>query len=302
MSKLSYIYIMYSQAERISELTAPNTVSTRTPESSPAGAGVSEGHRNLTNGENIFTFPPVTDKTKECSIHCLCHSAVSCDVTGTDPGADGPERFPHGEAKSRGEQEEKTCWKLSGTFTRVLMSAESHLKKRRLSPAWPPPSLFLLSLWAHVRFKFLRCFQSYKPLTFKNKHVFSFCLTRCHPHRSLQKDTHTLYLEQELESLKVVLDIKNKQLHQQEKKLMEVDKLVRAGFKMNTHEQEHTHIYVHIYICLVCLFFFYQMEKSVKLDENLTKVQQENEDLKARMERHAALSRWETELKKKSSV
>lgn len=113
----------------------------------------------------------------------------------------------------------------------------------------------------------------------------------CHPHRSLQKDTHTLYLEQELESLKVVLDIKNKQLHQQEKKLMEVDKLVRAGFKMNTHEQEHTHIYVHIYICLVCLFFFYQMEKSVKLDENLTKVQQENEDLKARMERHAALSR-----------
>lgn len=41
------------------------------------------------------------------------------------------------------------------------------------------------------------------------------------------------------------------------------------------------------------------MEKSVKLDENLTKVQQENEDLKARMERHAALSRWETELQKK---
>lgn len=31
-----------------------------------------------------------------------------------------------------------------------------------------------------------------------------------------QKDSHTLYLEQELESLKVVLDIKNKQLHQQE--------------------------------------------------------------------------------------
>lgn len=43
---------------------------------------------------------------------------------------------------------------------------------------------------------------------------------------SPQKDSHTLYLEQELESLKVVLDIKNKQLHQQEKKLMEIDKLV----------------------------------------------------------------------------
>uniref|UniRef100_UPI003AAD5242 microtubule-associated tumor suppressor 1 homolog A isoform X1 n=1 Tax=Centroberyx gerrardi TaxID=166262 RepID=UPI003AAD5242 len=73
-----------------------------------------------------------------------------------------------------------------------------------------------------------------------------------------QKDSHTLYLEQELESLKVVLDIKNKQLHQQEKKLMQMDNLT---------------------------------EKSVKLDESLNKVQQENEDLKARMDRHAALSR-----------
>ncbi|XP_070692679.1 microtubule-associated tumor suppressor 1 homolog A isoform X2 [Pempheris klunzingeri] len=73
-----------------------------------------------------------------------------------------------------------------------------------------------------------------------------------------QKDSHTLYLEQELESLKVVLDIKNKQLHQQEKKLMEIDKL---------------------------------KEKNVKLDESHKKVQQENEDLKARMDRHAALSR-----------
>ncbi|KAL3972687.1 ETS translocation variant 6/7 [Sarotherodon galilaeus] len=73
-----------------------------------------------------------------------------------------------------------------------------------------------------------------------------------------QKDPHTLYLEQELQSLKVVLDIKNTQLHQQEKKLMEIDKLT---------------------------------EKNVKLDESLKKVQQENEDLKARMEKHAALSR-----------
>ncbi|XP_060783849.1 microtubule-associated tumor suppressor 1 homolog A isoform X3 [Neoarius graeffei] len=73
-----------------------------------------------------------------------------------------------------------------------------------------------------------------------------------------QKDPHTLYLEQELESLKVVLDIKNKQIHQQDKKLMQMDKL---------------------------------MEKNVKLDECLKKVQQENEDLKARMDKHAALSR-----------
>ncbi|KAI5105198.1 microtubule-associated tumor suppressor 1-like A isoform X2, partial [Silurus meridionalis] len=73
-----------------------------------------------------------------------------------------------------------------------------------------------------------------------------------------QKDSHTLYLEQELESLKVVLDIKNKQIHQQDKKLMQLDKL---------------------------------LEKNVKLDECLKKVQQENEDLKARMDKHAALSR-----------
>ncbi|XP_029956934.1 microtubule-associated tumor suppressor 1 homolog A [Salarias fasciatus] len=73
-----------------------------------------------------------------------------------------------------------------------------------------------------------------------------------------QKDSHTVYLEQELESLKVVLDIKTTQLHQQEKKLMEIDKLT---------------------------------ERNMQLDEILKKVQQENEDLKARMERHAALSR-----------
>ncbi|XP_049339799.1 microtubule-associated tumor suppressor 1 homolog A isoform X2 [Astyanax mexicanus] len=72
------------------------------------------------------------------------------------------------------------------------------------------------------------------------------------------QDSHTLYLEQELESLKVVLDIKNKQIHQQDKKLMQMDKL---------------------------------LEKNVKIDECLKKVQQENEDLKARMDRHAALSR-----------
>ncbi|XP_077957627.1 microtubule-associated tumor suppressor 1 homolog A isoform X4 [Gasterosteus aculeatus] len=75
---------------------------------------------------------------------------------------------------------------------------------------------------------------------------------------SPQKDSHTLYLEQELESLKVVLDIKNKQLHMQEKKMMAIATLT---------------------------------EKNVKLDESLKKVQQENEDLKARMEKHYTLSR-----------
>ncbi|KAM9857669.1 uncharacterized protein ACBR49_001281 [Aulostomus maculatus] len=72
------------------------------------------------------------------------------------------------------------------------------------------------------------------------------------------KDSHTVYLEQELDSLKVVLEIKNNQLHLKEKKLMEMDKL---------------------------------LETNVKLEECLKKVQQENEDYKARMDKHAALSK-----------
>ncbi|XP_060941655.1 microtubule-associated tumor suppressor 1 homolog [Limanda limanda] len=72
------------------------------------------------------------------------------------------------------------------------------------------------------------------------------------------KDSHTVYLEQELESLKVVLEIKNNQLHQKEKKLIEMDKL---------------------------------LETNVKLEECLKKVQQENEDYKARNDKHAALSK-----------
>lgn len=35
-----------------------------------------------------------------------------------------------------------------------------------------------------------------------------------------------------------------------------------------------------------------QLETNVKLDECLTKVQQENEDYKARMDKHAALSKY----------
>lgn len=39
------------------------------------------------------------------------------------------------------------------------------------------------------------------------------------------------------------------------------------------------------------IYFSFQKDKNVMLDESLKKVQQENEDLKARMDRHAALSR-----------
>lgn len=41
-----------------------------------------------------------------------------------------------------------------------------------------------------------------------------------------QKNPQIMYLEQELESLKAVLDIKNEKLHQQDIKLMKMEKLV----------------------------------------------------------------------------
>lgn len=42
----------------------------------------------------------------------------------------------------------------------------------------------------------------------------------------LQKNPQVMYLEQELESLKAVLEIKNEKLHQQDVKLMKMEKLV----------------------------------------------------------------------------
>lgn len=73
-----------------------------------------------------------------------------------------------------------------------------------------------------------------------------------------QRNPQVMYLEQELESLKAVLEIKNEKLHQQDKKLMQIEKLV---------------------------------ETNTILVERLNKCQQENEDLKARMANHIALSR-----------
>ncbi|XP_077333515.1 microtubule-associated tumor suppressor 1 isoform X4 [Lithobates pipiens] len=72
------------------------------------------------------------------------------------------------------------------------------------------------------------------------------------------QNPQVMYLEQELESLKAVLEIKNEKLHQQDKKLMQIEKLV---------------------------------ETNTILVERLNKCQQENEDLKARMANHIAISR-----------
>ncbi|KAM9294982.1 microtubule-associated tumor suppressor 1 isoform 2-T2 [Morus bassanus] len=72
------------------------------------------------------------------------------------------------------------------------------------------------------------------------------------------KNPQIMYLEQELESLKAVLEIKNEKLHQQDVKLMKMEKL---------------------------------LENNTILMDKLKKVQQENEDLKARMDKHMELSR-----------
>ncbi|NXK03241.1 MTUS1 protein, partial [Herpetotheres cachinnans] len=72
------------------------------------------------------------------------------------------------------------------------------------------------------------------------------------------KNLQIMYLEQELESLKAVLEIKNEKLHQQDIKLMKMEKL---------------------------------LENNTILMDKLKKVQQENEELKARMDKHMELSR-----------
>ncbi|NXW56666.1 MTUS1 protein, partial [Eurystomus gularis] len=72
------------------------------------------------------------------------------------------------------------------------------------------------------------------------------------------KNPQIMYLEQELESLKAVLEIKNEKLHQQDIKLMKMEKL---------------------------------LENNAILMDKLKKVQQENEELKARMDKHMELSR-----------
>uniref|UniRef100_A0A4X1U358 Microtubule associated scaffold protein 1 n=1 Tax=Sus scrofa TaxID=9823 RepID=A0A4X1U358_PIG len=72
------------------------------------------------------------------------------------------------------------------------------------------------------------------------------------------KSPQIMYLEQELESLKAVLEIKNEKLHQQDIKLMKMEKLV---------------------------------DNNTALVDKLKRFQQENEELKARMDKHMAISR-----------
>ncbi|XP_072481707.1 microtubule-associated tumor suppressor 1 isoform X2 [Notamacropus eugenii] len=73
-----------------------------------------------------------------------------------------------------------------------------------------------------------------------------------------QKNPQIMYLERELESLKAVLEIKNEKLHQQDIQLLKMEKLV---------------------------------DNNTALVDKLKKVEQENEELKARMDKHMAISR-----------
>uniref|UniRef100_F7DKL8 Microtubule associated scaffold protein 1 n=1 Tax=Monodelphis domestica TaxID=13616 RepID=F7DKL8_MONDO len=74
----------------------------------------------------------------------------------------------------------------------------------------------------------------------------------------LRKNPQVMYLERELESLKAVLEIKNEKLHQQDVKLLQMEKLV---------------------------------DSNTALVDKLKRVQQEKEDLQARMDKHMAISR-----------
>ncbi|KFQ92813.1 Microtubule-associated tumor suppressor candidate 2, partial [Nipponia nippon] len=67
-----------------------------------------------------------------------------------------------------------------------------------------------------------------------------------------------LHLEKDLKSLKHVLEMKNHQIHQQEKMIMELEK---------------------------------QAEKNLKLEEKITMLQQQNEELRARIEQNTVITR-----------
>ncbi|XP_074940434.1 microtubule-associated tumor suppressor candidate 2 isoform X2 [Phalacrocorax aristotelis] len=67
-----------------------------------------------------------------------------------------------------------------------------------------------------------------------------------------------LHLEKDLKSLKHVLEMKNHQIHQQEKIIMELEK---------------------------------QAEKNLKLEEKITMLQQQNEELRARIEQNTVITR-----------
>lgn len=53
------------------------------------------------------------------------------------------------------------------------------------------------------------------------------------------------HIEQDLKSLKEVVEMKNQQIHQQEKKISDLEKVV-GSIKLPTHTHVHTHINIEL--------------------------------------------------------
>ncbi|KAM7399017.1 hypothetical protein PAMP_018311 [Pampus punctatissimus] len=86
------------------------------------------------------------------------------------------------------------------------------------------------------------------------------------------------HIEEDLKSLKEVLEMKNQQIHQQDLKITELEKITHISF-------EEFNV-VHIFLCV-----FEQAEKNVYLEERVQVLQQQNEDLKERIDKNLAVSR-----------
>ncbi|KAG8134685.1 hypothetical protein E2320_007781 [Naja naja] len=101
----------------------------------------------------------------------------------------------------------------------------------------------------------------------------------------LEKNPQIMYLEQELESLKAVLEIKNEKLHQQDNKLLKMEKLRSSNIDAL---EQYSLVLVKKYMQFD---FLSKVDSNTALVEKMRKVQQENEELKARMDKHMELSR-----------
>lgn len=125
------------------------------------------------------------------------------------------------------------------------------------------------------------------------------CLSPCLLQDALAPYQH---IDQDLKSLKEVVEMKNQQIHQQEKKISDLEKVVGSNRPASPQRsQAHMHTVQCVHITLhgcgkwkMVLWFcsaFEQAQKNVLLEEKVQVLQQQNEDLKARIEMNLVLSR-----------
>uniref|UniRef100_A0A673AST5 Uncharacterized protein n=1 Tax=Sphaeramia orbicularis TaxID=375764 RepID=A0A673AST5_9TELE len=116
-----------------------------------------------------------------------------------------------------------------------------------------------LQVWLHEKIKKL------DTLTFQNQSLrdkakrFEEALRRSTDEQIVDALAPYQHIEQDLKSLKEVVEMKNQQIHQQEKKISDLEKVA---------------------------------QKNVFLEEKIQVLQQQNEDLKARIDKNLAVSRW----------